>query len=153
MLMALGSAKELNHSSGMMKTMPDSKPTYILDTYAWVEYFIGSDKGQIILDLFKKEHNTFITLECCLAELKAWALREDLDFNTIYDIVRKNSLIQSISIEEWLEAASIRHEMRKTRKRFGLIDALLLAHQKKFGGIIVTGDQHFEGISDIIYLQ
>ncbi len=42
---------------------------YIIDSYAWVEYFRGSPKGEILRALFLEEENTFATIECCLGEI------------------------------------------------------------------------------------
>jgi len=33
---------------------------YIIDSYAWVEYFIGSKKGEVLKKLFLDEKNYFI---------------------------------------------------------------------------------------------
>ena len=47
---------------------------YIVDTYAWVEYLIGSKKGSILKKLREDDSNGFLTVECCLAELKVGAI-------------------------------------------------------------------------------
>lgn len=124
---------------------------YLIDTYAWVEYFIGSNKGKVVKKLIEQEKNA--TPECVLAELKGWAIRESLDFEELYTIVRKLSDIQCITTSDWLEAASIRSEMRKISKDFGMIDALIIAQQKRLGYKVVSGDPHFENIEDTIFLN
>lgn len=43
---------------------------YLLDTYAWVEYFIGSKKGEFVRGMVEDENSVIYTPECCLAELK-----------------------------------------------------------------------------------
>jgi predicted nucleic acid-binding protein len=125
---------------------------YLIDTYAWVEYFIGSNKGKVVKKVVEEE-NVITTPECVLAELKGWAIRESLDFEELYTVVRKLSDIQCITTSDWLEAASIRSEMRKTSKDFGMIDALIIAQQKRLGYKVVSGDPHFENIEDTIFLR
>jgi len=125
---------------------------YLIDTYAWVEYFIGSNKGKVVKKVVEEEKNVIAAPECVLAELKGWAIRESIDFEELYTVVRKLSDIQCITTIDWLEAASIRSEMRKTSKDFGMIDALIIAQQKRLGYKIVSGDPHFENIEDTIFL-
>ena len=133
-----------------MKTSGDF--VYVIDTYAWVEYFIGSDKGKTVRKLLEGGNNTIITPECVLAELKGWALRQDIDFEELYQIVRKLSDIQCLTTSDWLNAASIRNEMRQTMKDFGMIDALIVAQQERFGCKVVSGDPHFKDRENTVFL-
>lgn len=134
-----------------MKTSGDVM--YLIDTYAWVEYFIGSDKGRVVKRLVEGENHIIFTPECCLAELKGWAMRENIDFETIYQIVRKLSGIQCITTNDWLDAASIRSDMRKNMKDFGMMDALIVAQQKRLGCNIVSGDLHFKNMDNTLFLS
>lgn len=125
---------------------------YLLDTYAWVEYFIGSEKGEYVKGLVEDEGNVIYTPECCLAELKGWAIREGVDFGELYRIVRKLSGIQCITTEDWLDAATVRSEMRKNAEDFGMMDALIVAQQRRLGCRVVSGDAHFEGVEVAVLL-
>ena len=126
---------------------------YILDTYAWIEYLIGSKKGEIVRRLFQNQENQFLSLECSLSELKGWTLRENKDFTELYSIVKANSHIEAVHLQDWLAAAEIKSEMRKTMKDFGLIDALLIAKQKRYNCKIVSGDPHFENLQNVVYIR
>jgi len=126
---------------------------FLIDTYAWVEYFIGSNKGKIVKEILEDENNIIITPECVLAELKGWAIREKFDFEELYQIVRKLSDIQCLTTEDWLNAASIRSKMRINQKDFGMIDALIIAQKNRFGCKVISGDQHFELIENTIFLS
>jgi len=126
---------------------------YILDSYAWVEYFIGSQKGEMLKKLFLNEKNRFATVECCLAEIQGWALKNDQDFDRLFTIIRANSTILPLTEHDWIDAGKERFEQRKTQKNFGLIDAVILIKQKELNGIIVTGDEHFKGKENIVFLE
>ena len=126
---------------------------YIIDTHAWVEYFLGSKKGEKVRKLLENEKNVFATIECCLAELRGWCLREEKDFDKFYRAVRANSTIIPVLLEHWLSAAEVKFQMRKTRKGFGLIDALLLVRQKELKCHVVSGDPHFKDLPNIVFLQ
>jgi len=126
---------------------------YIIDSYAWIEYFIGSKKGEILQKLFLDEKNKFLTVECCLAEIKGWAIKNNQDFDRLYEIIRANSDILDIVDSNWINAAVERFEQRKTKKDFGLIDAVILTKQKELNCKIISGDKHFKGIKDVVFLE
>jgi hypothetical protein len=88
---------------------------HIVDTYAWIEYFIGSEKGEKAAVIIDDPNEHLITVECCLAE--------------------------------------IRHEVRKTVPGFGLIDSVILAVQEEKRCMVLTGDPHFEGVKDVVFLK
>ncbi len=125
---------------------------YIVDTYAWVEYFIGSESGLKLKNLLDNKNNKFITIECCLAELRGFCLREEADFSKMYGIIKKNSVILPVLTTHWLQAAKIRQETRKKIKDFGLVDAILVAKQNELKCHIVSGDKHFKGMKNVVYI-
>lgn len=125
---------------------------YIIDTYAWIEYFEGSSQGRVLKKLFENKNNKFITMECCIAELIGYCLKNNLNFENFYSIVESNSFIFVVLREHWVKAAKIRFELRKKIKHFGLIDSILVAKQQEFKAKIVSGDPHFKGLKDIVYI-
>ena len=125
---------------------------FILDTYAWIEYFIGSEKGSKVKKLFKNEKNKFYTVICCLAEIKGWTLKNNVESKEIIYLMKTNSEILQLTEEDWIKAAKEKNEQRKSKDRFGLIDATLLVKQKDIDAKIVTGDKHFAGFKDTIFI-
>ena len=126
---------------------------YILDTYAWVEYFSGTKKGEVVRKLFDDTKNEFLSIECSISELRGWSIREKKDFGKLYGIVKANSQIETVDLQDWLKAAEIKSEMRRTMSDFGLIDAILVAKQKRYECKVVSGDPHFENLKDVVYLK
>jgi len=125
---------------------------FIIDTYAWIEYFDGSRKGEKLQKLLQDEKNIFFTVECCLAEMKGWSLKKNKNFNDMFKIVRANSRIISITEYDWIHAAEIRFEQRKLQENFGLIDAMLIVKQKELNCKIISGDYHFKHIKDVMFI-
>ena len=117
---------------------------FIVDSYAWIEYFKASAKGAKARKIIEKKENELFTLDICLAEIKFWALREKINFSNLKKIIYSNSGIVENTSGDWLEAAEIKFEKRKRHKSFGLVDALLFAKQKKLNAVILTGDRHFK---------
>ena len=83
---------------------------------------------------------------------KGWAIRESMDFEELYSILRRISDVRCILTQDWLDAATIRSELRKTKKGFGMMDALITAQQKRMGCKVVSGDPHFEHLKDVIII-
>lgn len=126
---------------------------HIVDTYAWIEYFIGSKKGEKAAVIIDDSNEPLITVECCLAEVRGWTLRERQEFNEIYAIVKSNSEILRVFTRLWIRAAEIRHEVRETVPDFGLIDSVILTVQEEKGCRVLTGDSHFEEMKDVVFLD
>lgn len=117
---------------------------FIVDSYAWIEYFKASAKGIKAKRIIEKEENQLFTLDVCLAEIKFWALQEKIGFLKIHQIIRAYSSVMESNSKDWLDAAQKKLEKRKKHKNFGLVDALLLVKQKQLGALILTGDCHFK---------
>lgn len=126
---------------------------YIIDSYAWIEYFRGSRKGEQLRELFLDEGNTFLTIECCLAVIKGWALRQGKNFTELWRVVRANSRLVALTELDWIAAAEERFTQRKTRAGFGLIDATLLVKQKEFNCQVISGDPHFKGLPHVLFMD
>lgn len=117
----------------------------VVDSYAWVEYFLGSEKGGKAKRIIEKEGNELFTPDVCMAEIKFWALQANKDFAEIQRIIRANSAVMETFSNDWLEAAEVKFEKRKKFKGFGLVDALLIVKQGQLDAAILTGDEHFRG--------
>jgi len=114
----------------------------LLDTYAWVEFFNGTEKGKKVKAILKKE-NCF-TSTICLAELSEWIERENINRKEKMHEIKTLSSILELD-QEILELAGIlKVQKRKKEKGFGLIDAIILATAKTYKLKIVTGDKHFK---------
>ena len=126
---------------------------YINDSYAWVEYFIGSSKGEILKKLLLDEKNNFLTVECCLAEIKGWALKNNKSFDDLFTIIRANSNILTLTEHNWIDSGEERFEQRKVQRDFGLIDTVILVKQKELNCMLITGDKHFQNMPNVIFLE
>lgn len=126
---------------------------YLIDSYAWVEYFLGSNKGEVLRKLFAEGKNQFLTLDCCLAEIRGWALRNNQNFSELFKVIRANSRIISATEYDWIEAGQERFLQRQSQPDFGLIDTMLLIKQKEFSCEIISGDTHFKNLKRVLFLE
>ena len=125
----------------------------LVDSWAWIEYFIGSKGGLVLKKLLENRNNKLITMECTASELKSYCLRTGNDFEQMYSALKRNSIILPVLTSHWLDAAEIRHEVRKRVKDFGLIDSVVVAKQNEINCKIISGDRHFKSLKNIIYIE
>ena len=126
---------------------------YLLDTYGWIEYFLGSQKGKNVRKLLIKQDNVFITVESSLAEINGWCLKNNQDFEKCFRAIRANSTVVLVNQNDWIDAGKERFNQRLSQPDFGLIDAILLIKQKAFNCKLITGDRHFEKLKHVIFLK
>ena len=133
--------------------MPSENSEYLLDTYAWVEYFIGSREGKIVKKLIESEKiNTSII---SIAELSDKYYREGLtdEWEGRYKFIVSKSNIILCTMEIAKNAGPRKWELRKTIEKIGLADAIIFetAFQKEL--IVVSGDPHFKSLDNIMFLK
>lgn len=121
----------------------------LLDTFAWIEIFQSTSKGQKANELIRSRQ--CYTSAISLAEISAWVEKEKLDRTIQMNAVRQSTIILALD-EALLEQGGIlKTQKRKTIPDFGLIDAIILATAKQYQLPIVTGDAHFAG-ENVIFL-
>ena len=129
----------------------------VYDTYAWIEYFRGSRKGERVRALLRRGG---FTPSIVLAEIARKYMREGY----AVDEVRKRLLfietrtrIVPIDTELSLRAAKTYLELyeyaKKNRLRTpSLADAVVYAAALTLGEELVTGDRLFKDLSNVIYI-
>ena len=128
---------------------------YVIDTYAWVELFRGSDLGKKFRDYIVQGEGN-ITHTIALAELRNTYMRQDNDldkdsFHEDLGVVRLHSEI----ITELDETIAIwAGEIRATIgiRDISLVDCILIALARKYGLKVLSGDKHFRNMDDAIYI-
>lgn len=123
----------------------------LFDTYAWVEYFLGTTKGKIVEKIL--EQNEVLTPVIVLIELSCKAARERWNFNKQLEFIKAKSLILDIGEKVILKTGSVYLKMRSNIKDFGLIDSIILATSMIEMADIITGDKHFKNLDNVKYLK
>ena len=113
----------------------------LLDTYAWIEFFIGSEKGNVVNKILK--NNICYTSAISIAEISEWVERGNYDRKKIFSDVESFSTIIDLDGSILESAGIIKVKKRQKIKDFGMVDAIILATAKLHEMKIVTGDKHF----------
>ncbi len=126
---------------------------YLVDAWAWIEYFKGSRQGIEVKELLDKENTEVFTCTITLAEVISKVAKEKRNVEEAHDLLSSNSQIVSINEELSFEAGLIHFEMRKALKDFCLADAYVLATAKKLQSKILTGDEHFRNVKEAVLIK
>lgn len=118
----------------------------VFDSYAWLEYFFGSKKGEIVKNIIESEEE-ILTPSVCIAEIKRKYLRENKEFESRIKLIISRSKIIKIDLDIALIAASL-----SEKNKLYLIDALVYACAIHTNSELLTGDQHFKNLEKIRFL-
>ncbi len=126
----------------------------IFDAYAWVEYAADGPHAPKVNGILA-EHEEIYTPASVIAELRDSMLKKGIPNASIQLIIRYiegKSRIIGISLEVAELAGEINFQQKKTVKGWGMLDSFVYAVAKSLGGVVLTGDSHFKGLRDVIYL-
>src|SRR3989338_5000784 len=119
---------------------------YVVDSWAWVEYLDGSQKGLKVKDLVESNPSRTHTCSVSLAEVLSKFTRQGKDPELAWIAIRGLSKIVSVDGELARRAAVLHAKMRERISDFGLADAFVMATAEKLDAKIVTGDPHFTNV-------
>jgi len=131
----------------------------VIDTYAWIEFFIGSEKGRRVKEIVERADEVY-TPGTVLAEIARKYVREGADDNTVdarLEVITAASNIAHVDAKLALEAARCYLELaakaRKTKLNLpSLFDAIVLATGRSLKSKIVTGDEHFRNLPETVWV-
>ncbi len=130
---------------------------FVIDTYAWVEYLLGSRIGGRAKKYI--EDGNGLTPTVVLAELRRWYLREieagrrtEREMQSHFAFVE--SVTQTIPLDSplALKVGETDFFMRKRIKDWPLADSVILATARSRAAQVVSGDSHFKDIEDVIFI-
>lgn len=121
----------------------ETKPV-IVDSFAWIEYFKGTERGHAAKKIIDNPRFSIFTADACFGEIKFWALCENYPAESILKDIQRLSNPLFSSIDDWLSSGAVKAEKRKTTSNIGLVDCLLIHHARKRNAKILTGYAHFK---------
>ena len=122
---------------------------YVIDSYAWIEYFRGTESGKKVRSYVEGE--SAATSVLTLAELREKYLREKwLTFSEDVAYISSRTSLTQVDREIAILAGEINHRRKAEKKGWGMADSLILATARVTSAKVVTGDRHFEGLPDAI---
>jgi predicted nucleic acid-binding protein len=131
---------------------PDARFDRVLDSFAWVEYFRGTDAGRAVAE--ELEGALVGTPLVVLAELRDKYVREAIP-EWPRDLAFIKAMTTFLPEDERIavRAGETKNRMRaEGRREFGLIDSIVYETARAMDAVLVTGDPHFRGVRDVRFL-
>jgi len=123
---------------------------YIIDSYAWLEYFMGSEAGRKVKQIIDAEADEKLTPSICLAEVYTKILKtedeEKAELRRAF--IKSRSALIPLDENLAVEAAKTDVAMKKKVQNWGLADSIVLSTARHRKGKVVTGDPHFRGLDE-----
>ncbi len=126
---------------------------YVVDAWAWIEYFRGSEHGAKLIDILEDPSTEVYTNAITVAEVISKTARDGRDVEVAYDMLLSNAQIVKIDENLSKQAGLLHFKMRQTIKDFGIADSFVLAVANQLKAKIITGDPHFKGLKNVILVK
>ena len=131
----------------------------VIDAYAWIEHFIGSEKGRKVKEIMENADEVY-TPDTVLAEIARKYVREGNEDKTVkarLEEITGISHITHIDPNLAVEGARCYLELadkaRKAKQDVpSLFDAIVLATGRSLKSKIATGDEHFRNLPETVWI-
>jgi len=125
---------------------------FVIDSYAWIEYFRGTKAGEKAKKFIEGERTATATIT--IAELKEKYLREGWKyFDEDLSFIASTALIINLDKNMSVKAGEVNASMKTRVKGWGIADSIVLATAQVENAKVVTGDEHFRGLTEAIFIK
>ncbi|KXB02068.1 hypothetical protein AKJ44_01430 [candidate division MSBL1 archaeon SCGC-AAA261F17] len=124
--------------------------TVLVDSWAWIEYFKGSEAGGRAREIIEDPSETIILSTINIAEVYRRIL-EDYDETKAEEkreVMKDRSFVHPVDEDIAVDSAKI-----KIERRWGLGDSIIYATAKRENAKVLTGDPHFKGLEETIFIE
>jgi predicted nucleic acid-binding protein len=120
----------------------------ILDSSAWLEYFLGEENADFFDPIVADSQNLLI-LPLNIYEVSK-ILRKKLSKESVEQLIlsMENLSVAEIPLHTYYEAAEISQQ-----KKLGMADSIILATANYYNATLWTQDVDFKGIEGVKYIQ
>jgi len=129
------------------------KYDYVLDTYALVELFNGTKKGQVVGELLVQGKSAISIL--ALAELSDKCAKENRAIQPFVDGLKSAVAILPLTQEIALQTGKTKQKLRMISKNVSFADCVHFLTAQSVEASFVTGDSDFQPIKEqgILFLE
>jgi predicted nucleic acid-binding protein len=127
---------------------------YVIDSYAWIEYFMGTEAGEKAKPIIESTEEK-ITPTICLAEIYAKTLKvenqEIAEKQRLF--IKEKSALAPLDELTAVEAAKTQVKIKKQIHNWGLADSIVYATGQAKRAEVVTGNEHFKKLENVIFIK
>ncbi len=131
----------------------------VVDAYAWIEVFLGSEPGRRAKGIIEEAENV-LTPGTVLAEVARKYVREGTAESTVRKrlaTMLETSELVEVDSDLALEAARAAVQLERRASASGLrkpslFDGIVLASARRSKAKVLTGDEHFKALAETVWL-
>ena len=121
--------------------------TVLVDSWAWIEYFKGMPAAQKAREIIESNEQMFVSA-INVSEIYLFLLgNKPSEAEKLIKFVLNSSFVIPVETNLSLKAAKIKHE-----HKMGLADAIVMATAEENNAKILTGDDDFKNMQNVIYI-
>ncbi|HEY9246755.1 MAG TPA: type II toxin-antitoxin system VapC family toxin [Candidatus Methanoperedens sp.] len=126
----------------------------MVDSWAWIEYFKGSAAGEKVKRIIEDTQEKIIVSSINIAEVYNSFLRDySHPSNERYAEASRKAMKQRSYVYEVDEEIAVGSARIKHEKKWELDDSIIYATAQREGAKVLTGDPHFKGSNDVIFME
>ena len=127
---------------------------YVIDSYAWIEYFMGTKTGEKVKPIIENTEEK-ITPTICLAEIYAKTLRAENDELAEKQriFIKEKSALAPLDETTAVEAAALTSKLKREIPGWGLADSIVYATALIKKAEVVTGDERFKKLKNVTFIK
>ena len=131
---------------------------YVIDAYAWIEYFRASQYGEVAKEYIESADSvtpTIVVSEISRKLQKEIELGNETPDGRLkrLEFISATSQLVELDFELAVTAGKTDCEMKKKVKGWGLADSIVLCTARSINGKVITGDEHFRNLKDVIFVK
>ena len=128
--------------------------SYVIDTFAWVEYALGTEMGAFVAELLNAPDSTLYTPAIVIAELSFKFNNENIgDWGTFFKFIKEKTQVVPLDGSTANQSGLQKQQLRATEKGIDLADAIIYQTALNLHAALISGDEHFKAIDGVIYLK
>lgn len=127
---------------------------YLIDSYAWIEYFMGTSAGEKVKSIIEGLEEK-VTPTICLAEVYAKTVKVEGGemAERQRSFIKESSALISLDETIAIESAKLDIIMKRKIKGWSLADSIVYATGLIKKAKIVTGDEHFKSLENVLFIK
>ncbi len=123
---------------------------FVIDTWVWVEYYLGEDPR--VNEYIENDNIDLFTSTLTLTEMIKFLHQKGEEPENIRTVISEIG-VRSLVLPVTESIAVLAGEYRNEGFRGGIADTIILATARSGGHSVVTGDPHFRGVDDAIFIH
>jgi predicted nucleic acid-binding protein len=117
------------------------------------EYFSGSEKGKRVRDIVESDKNEIFISIITIAEVVSFVKINKSNLEEVYGRLMNLAKIYNMDAQFTKECGILHADIRIKIKDFGMADCFVLLTARRLKARIITGDPHFKGFKDVLFLS